>query len=55
MPSKHNKRMQMAKMELDQELMGQPAKELSSTGQMASQLTNHGGQPRRPNQRTNKT
>ena len=55
MPSKHNKRMQMAQMEVEQEQMGQTAKEAYNTGQTASQLTNHGGQPRRPNQRTNKT
>ena len=55
MPSRHNKRMQMDKMEVDQELMGYLAKEEYNTGQMASRLTNHGGQPRRPNQRTNKT
>lgn len=55
MPSKHNKRMQMAKKQVNQELMGQLAKEAYNMGQTASQLTNHGGQPRRPNQRTNKT
>ena len=42
MPSKHNKRMQMAKMEVDQELMEYLAKEAYNTGQTASQSTNHG-------------
>ena len=55
MPSKHNKRMQMAKMEVEQEQMGQVAKEAYNTGQTASQLTNHGGQPRSVSQRTNRT
>ena len=55
MPSKHNKRTQMAKTEVEQELMEQTALEAYNTDQTASQLTNHGGQPRRPNQRTNKT
>lgn len=54
MPNKHNK-LQMALTVLDQELMEHQAKEAYNTGQTASLLTNHGDQPRRPNQRTNKT
>jgi len=45
----------MAQREVDQEPMEYLAKEAYNMGQTASQLTNHGGQPRRPNQRTNKT
>ena len=55
MQSKHSRPTPTAKMQVEREQARQPLLEAYNTGQMASQSTSHGGQQRRPNQRTNKT